>query len=159
MQSVGRTALAQKIRHFCAFQERSHSEVRKKLLDLGAKGDTLEEIIVELIADGFLNEERFAKAYAGGKFRMKHWGRIKIERGLQNHGVSARCIATGMKEIPEDDYLNVVRRLIEQKMSEETEQDLFIRRDKVSRFLIGRGFEPDLVWEQLKREFGSIPRS
>ena len=64
-----------------------------------------------------------------------------------------------MKEIPEDDYLNVVRRLIEQKMSEETEQDLFIRRDKVSRFLIGRGFEPDLVWEQLKREFGSIPRS
>ena len=93
-----------KLRHYCAYQERCHEEVRTKLLSLKVYGDGLEEIINQLISEDFLNEERFAKAYAGGKFRMKKWGRGKIIQGLKARKISDYCIKQGMSEIPEEDY-------------------------------------------------------
>lgn len=140
-----------RIQRYCAFQERSHTQVRKKLFDLGLQSDESELLVSELITDGFLNEERFAKAFAGGKFRMKKWGRNKIEHKLKSQGLSKRCISTGLKEIDSADYQKTLVALLKKKLSEVKEKDIFVRRHKVARFAIGKGYEPDLVWEKLER--------
>ncbi|MBS1975330.1 MAG: RecX family transcriptional regulator, partial [Bacteroidetes bacterium] len=94
----------QKAKHFCAYQERNHLEVREKLYSLGLWKRDVEEVISVLIEEDYLNEERFAIAFAGGKFRMKHWGRAKIKYELQQKKISPYCIKEAMKEINEEDY-------------------------------------------------------
>ena len=96
--------LLKKLAHYCAYQERSHREVKTKLLELGARGLELENIIVELISQNYLNEERFAKAFAGGKFRTKKWGKVKIIQELKKHFLSDYVIKKAIKEISDDDY-------------------------------------------------------
>jgi regulatory protein len=93
-----------KLQAYCAYQDRCHSEVRSKLLDLGIYGDDLEDIIVALIEDNFLNEERYARSYARGKFRIKQWGRLRIRRELKFRKISDYCIRKAMEEIDENDY-------------------------------------------------------
>jgi len=137
---------------FCAYQERSHQEVRDKLYTFGLWKTDVEEILTRLITSGFLNEERFAKAFAGGKFRIKHWGRNKIENELKHRGISKRCIQTGLKEIDEREYRKTLSQLIRKKNKILTEPNLFKKRDKVARFLIGKGFEPELVWITVMEE-------
>lgn len=140
-----------KIKRYCAYQERSHLEVRNKLYQFGLSGDEIDAIITHLIEDGFLNEERFAKAFAGGKFRLKSWGRMKIVYALESKGVTKNCIKSALKEIEESDYKERLRKLADEKrISLASEPNEYVRRDKVSKFLIQRGFEPDLVWEILK---------
>jgi len=137
----------EKISRYCAYQERSHLEVRNKLYGYGLFRDDVEEIISILITDGFLNEERFAKAFTGGKFRIKRWGRIKIVHALEAKGVSKTCIKLALKEIDDVDYQETLNRLIEEKsgMLSQEEND-YVKKDKLSKFLIQRGFEPDIVW-------------
>src|SRR4051812_10671897 len=106
-----------KASHYCAYQERSHKEVRNKLYEYGLHKNDVEEVISKLITDGFLNEERFAKAFAGGKFRMKKWGRKKIVHELEALGVTPRCIRTALKAIDDSDYRNVLKALLEKKLS------------------------------------------
>lgn len=139
-----------KISHYCAYQERSHHEVRSKLFDYGLFSSEVEEIISKLITDGFLNEERFAKAFAGGKFRMKKWGRIKIEHELEAHKITPRCIRKGLEEIDEKDYANALKDILTRKLAHTEEPNPFRKRDRVARFAIGRGYEPELVWSILK---------
>jgi regulatory protein len=139
-----------KIASFCAYQERTQQEVRAKLYEYGIKSDEVEVIIVKLIEDNFLNEERFAKAYAGGKFRVKKWGRLKILRALEMKGLSSYCIKSGLKEIDEDDYLETISLLIIKKSAEITVTNPYQKSHKVATYLISRGFEADLVWEVLK---------
>ncbi|MFT7031819.1 MAG: regulatory protein [Cyclobacteriaceae bacterium] len=139
-----------KLARYCAYQERSQKEARKKLYELGVYGDDTEEVIVELIADNFINEERFAKAYIGGKFRAKRWGRNKILFAIKQHDISDYCIRSGMKEIDEDDYRNTLEHLIESKNETLQEENLFIKRNKISKTLIAKGFESELVWQYLK---------
>ncbi|MBK8342084.1 MAG: RecX family transcriptional regulator [Bacteroidetes bacterium] len=105
-------AALNKLRHYCAYQERCHEEVRTKLLSLKIYGEGLEAIINKLIEDDFLNEERFAKAYAGGKFRMKKWGRGKIVQGLKLRKISDYCIKKAMLEIDESDYQKTLAALV-----------------------------------------------
>ena len=93
-----------KIQKYCAYQERSHKEVRNKLFEYNLWPTEVEEMISRLISDNFLNEERFAKAYAGGKFRMKKWGKLKIINELNRLGLTERCINKGLKEIDSSDY-------------------------------------------------------
>jgi regulatory protein len=140
----------EKMYRFCAYQERSHQEVKNKLFSLGVYKDVSDELITHLILEGYLNEERFAKAYAGGKFRIKQWGRLKITRGLEAKGVSSNCIRSGLKEIDDDDYQSTLRDVLEKKISTEAATNLLIKRDKISRHAIAKGFEPDLVWQLLK---------
>jgi regulatory protein len=137
---------------YCAYQERSHEEVRNKLHTLGLRGDAIDEALSKLILDGFLNEERFAKAFSGGKFRIKNWGRIKIEQALKAHDISTRCIAIGLREIDEDDYRATLKKLIQRKADSITEENVYKRRDIISKYVIAKGFEPELVWELLKEE-------
>jgi regulatory protein len=139
-----------KISHYCAYQERSHKEVRNKLYEYGLHKNDVEEVISKLITDGFLNEERFAKAFAGGKFRMKKWGRNKIVHELQSLGVTPRCIRTGLQSIDDSDYRKVLKDLLKKKLAQTSESNAFKKRDKVARFAIGKGYEPEAVWEILK---------
>lgn len=139
-----------KIQRYCAYQERSHKEVKSKLYDYGLYATQVEEIISQLITDGFLNEERFAKAYAGGKFRIKKWGKLKIKNELEFLGLTKNCIQHGLKEIESSDYTKTLKALIKKKSIEISEENRFKKRDKVARFVIGKGYEPEMVWEYVK---------
>ncbi len=140
----------QKIFRYCAYQERCHSEVRNKLYTYGLYRNDIDTIISYLITEGFLNEERFAKAYAGGKFRMKQWGKLKIQIELEFKGLTKNCIAIGMKEIDAADYCNTLEELIAKKRSHIEEENTFILRDKIAQYVIHKGYEPELVWSTLK---------
>jgi regulatory protein len=135
---------------YCAYQERSHKEVRNKLFTYGLFPSEVEQALTRLITDGFLNEERFAKAFAGGKFRMKKWGRNKITNALQKHGVTTRCIQRGLNEIDDPAYLKTLRSLLRVKLSKISGTDLFKKRYKAAQFAIGKGYEPELVWRLIK---------
>lgn len=137
---------------FCAYQERCHQEVLEKLGKLGVYGVEADELVARLIELGYLNEERFARAFAGGRFRIKHWGRQRIRRELALRKVSAYCIEMAMEEIPEDQYCEVLERLSETKWNQLTEKNVLIRRNKTATYLIGKGFEPSLVWDKLRHK-------
>jgi regulatory protein len=144
------TEAKQKIYRYCAYQERSHNEVRSKLCQYGLVRNETDEILSQLITEGFLNEERFAKAFAGGKFRMKHWGRLKIIHELESKGLTKNCIKAGLKEIDDQKYIATLNNLLTQKAGTLNEKDAFVRKDKLSKYAIQKGFEPELVWSILK---------
>ena len=142
-----------RMRRYCAYQERSHNEVRTKLLALGMRGIDLENVMAKLIEEGFLNEERYALAFAGGKFRIKNWGRTKIEQHLKAKGISDYLINKAMKEIGEGDYRKSLQQLLKKKAGSIKDPNVFSRKQKLSNFLIRKGYEPELVWEEVKRYF------
>lgn len=146
----GKDVALQKMQRYCAFQERCHSEVRQKLLELSVYGDTLEEIIAELIADNYLNEERFARAYARGKFRTKAWGRNRIKQELKMRRVSEYCIRKGLEEIEEDDYLATLQKVIHKKLEELRGEDQFTAQQKTAQYAMRKGYESELIWSVLK---------
>lgn len=142
-----------KIRNYCAYQERSHREVKQKLFSFGLRSSEVDEILARLITDGFLNEERFAKAFAGGKFRMKKWGRIKIQNELEMLGLTPRCVKKGLDEIDASDYRQTLQTLLKKKAETIEEDDTFKVKNRLSRFAIAKGYEPELVWSLLKDMF------
>lgn len=139
----------QQIERYCAYQERSHLEVRNKLYSYGLHRNDVDEILTTLITQGFLNEERFAKAFSGGKFRMKKWGRIKIMHALESKGVSVNCIRIGLKEIDDQAYVKTLRNLLEDKCQSLPQENPFTVRDKLSAYAIHKGYEPELVWREI----------
>jgi len=134
---------------FCAYQERTQQEVREKLLKLNVLKDEIEEIIAELISENFINEERFAKTYASRKFRLKKWGRNKIVQALVQKGLTQYCIDQGLKEIEERVYSDQLRELIRVRYEKLNEPNVFHKKHNISKYLITRGYEPDLVWENI----------
>jgi len=140
-----------KLQRYCAYQERCHQEVRNKLLDLRIYGDDLEEIISDLISDNFLNEERFAKMFAGGKFRIKKWGRVKIKQELKLKKISAYCIKKAMAEIEEEDYIKTLYEVFEKRFKRVKETDEFKIRGNLAKYAISRGYETQLVWQEVKK--------
>lgn len=142
----------EKIKHYCAYQERSHKEVRSKLLSLNVYGEELEQHISILIEENFLNEERYARSLARGKFRMKQWGRIKIEQALQQQNISSYCIRQAMTEIDEHEYASTLGQLARKKYeSLDREEDDFVRKGKVIQHLVQKGYEYPLIQHALKR--------
>ncbi len=135
-----------KITHYCAYQERSHQEVRTKLFAYGLWAHEVEDLLCQLITEGYLNEARFAKAFAGGKFRIKKWGRVKIGNELERHGLTPNCIRLGLREIPETDYHNTLKALLLRKESKITDTDPFRKREKLVRYALVKGYEPTLIW-------------
>ena len=141
-----------KARFYCAYQERCQQEVRDKLYEWGLWTEAVENIISKLITENFLNEERFAKAYAGGKFRIKKWGRVKIKVELKRRKISDYCIRQAMKEIDEDDYLKVLSEILKAR-AHKTKGRKSAKRDyQIGKYIISRGFEADLVWTLVKEE-------
>jgi len=134
------------LEHFCAYQERCHKEVEQKLYDLKMIPEAKEQIILHLLQHNFLNEERFSKAFVRGKFTIKKWGRIKIVNELKFRNISSYNIKTALKEINEDDYLNVLQQLAEKKLTLIKESNSFKKKNKLSTYLISKGFETNLVY-------------
>lgn len=140
-----------KLRHYCAYQERCHSEVRKKCYELGLRGDDLEAAIAHLVEENFLNEERFARAFAGGKFRMQQWGRKKITMALKQKQVSPYCIKKGLEEIDAEVYWDTLLALTGKKYRLLKGEQYLKRQYKTMQFLLQRGFEQELAREAIEQ--------
>ena len=141
-----------KLMRYCAYQERCHQEVRQKIMDLGVYGDDLEEIIAQLIQDNYLNEERFAISFAGGKFRQKQWGKNKIMQALYQRNISDYCINKAISEIDDVDYANTIERLVAKHLEKNSQLELILAKDKTLKYLTqARGFEIDLILSELRK--------
>lgn len=136
-----------KLRRYCAYQERCHREVKQKLWDWGMYENESGQIVVQLIEEGFLNEERYAKAIAGGKFRTKGWGKNKIAAALKSKGIVSNLISSSMNEIDSADYRKKLELLISKKTASLKGEHPITLKQKVARFALGKGYESDLVWE------------
>ncbi|MCB0629465.1 MAG: regulatory protein RecX [Saprospiraceae bacterium] len=143
----------QKLQRYCVYQDRCHAEVRTKLLSLGIYGDDLEEIIVELIGENYLNEERFARSYARGKFRFKCWGRIRITQELKSRRISDYLIRKALEEIDETEYRQALYDLLEKKLALIGTDNDFEKKQKLAGYAQRRGFEGALIWETVGEVF------
>jgi len=135
----------EKIKHYCSYSERCHSVVKEKLYHYGLNTREVDEIVAHLIEEGYLDEERFAVQFAGGHFRLKQWGRVKIIHALKAKGISDYCIKKGMKEIDEEVYEALLKKLAGQKWDSTRGQVPASRWAKTRQFLLQRGFEGNLV--------------
>lgn len=136
---------------YCIYQERTQGEVREKLKSWGVSRDASEEIIAWLITENFINESRFARQFAGGKFRVKKWGRKKIIYELKARGISPNCIRDALQAIDDDEYFTTLRGLAAKKAkSLAPESDPFVIRKKVSTYLLMKGYEPEHIREVLE---------
>lgn len=143
-----------KLQAYCVYQERCHKEVRQKLRDLGIWGEEVDEIISELITDNFLNELRYAKAFAGGKFRVKQWGRKRIVQALKFNQVSAYSIKKALQsELPAEEYEQTLCQVLEKKNQLLKEANPYKRRQKLAKYAQDKGFENFLIWEILNRDY------
>ena len=140
----------QKLKHYCAYQERCHSEVKEKLYSLGVWKQEQDQLISSLIEENYLNEERFAIAFAGGKFRAKQWGRVKIKYDLRQKQVSAYCIKKALQQIDEEEYLKVLTKFAKEKYASLKSEQYLVRKKKTAAYLLQRGFESELVNDILK---------
>lgn len=137
----------QKAKQYCAYQERSHAEVKEKLYSFGLYKQQVEELLSQLIEEDYLNEERFAIQFVGGKFRMKQWGRVKIKYELKQKQVSEYCIKKALKQIPEQEYLSTLQKLSAKKWTliKKSDTNKYSRLAKLTDYLLQKGFELDLV--------------
>ena len=136
----------QKIRHFAAYQERCHQEIKEKLYMFGLYSKEVDEILALLIEENYLNEERFAEAFAGGKFRIRQWGRIRIRYELKQKRVSDYCIRKAMQTIPEEDYLAALKKIAEKKWNTlSTEKSPYTKKAKAIDYLLQKGYEMELA--------------
>ena len=144
--------ILQKAASYCAYQERTQDEVLQRLKKWNVWGEEADEIIAELISTNYLSEERFAKTYAGGKFRIKNWGKKKIKSELHRRGLSDYSIEKGMGEIGDVAYSTTLKELLVKKkiLLERTESDAFKRKQKLARFALSKGYESDLVWKMIE---------
>ena len=140
----------QKIEHFCSYQERCHDEVVSKLRTMKMDSDEIDQIMVHLIAENFLNEERFACSFARGKHRIKHWGKIRIINELKFRNISQTLINTALKEITPEEYLATFHALAERQWESIRENNSLKKRKKICDYLLRRGFESNLVYDKVK---------
>jgi regulatory protein len=136
---------------YCAYQERCQQEVREKLYSMKLATDEVENIIVKLIEENFLNEERFAIAYASGKFRIKKWGKVKIKHALKQHQISDYCIKKALKLIDLDEYISVIEELVSKKYESFKGNTKVLRIKKTQSYLFSRGFETEYVSEAIRK--------
>ncbi len=141
-----------KIASYCAYQERCQQEVRTKLYSYELYRDEVEELLSWLIQENYINEERFATTFAGGKFRIKKWGKFKIAQALKQKDISEYCLKKAMQEIDMEDYLVTIKELATKKSSEYALRisNEYQLRDKTAKHIISKGFEPTLVWQIIK---------
>ena len=139
----------QKLEHYCAYQDRCHDEVIQKLRSLKMTSDETDHIVVHLIAENFLNEERFACSFARGKHRIKHWGKIRIVRELQMRHLTKYNIDKALKEITEE-YLENFHAWGEKYWDTLQETILLKKKKKWCDYFLRKGFESNLVYEKVQ---------
>ncbi len=141
-----------KMQSWCAYQERSQQDARNKLYELGMWEEAVENIIVKLIEDNFLNEERFAMSFARGKFVIKKWGRIKIKQELKQKRVSDYCLKKALQQIDETEYINTLKKLIETKRKLIKEPSKIKLQYKLMTYALSKGYEKDVVFDVLNNK-------
>jgi regulatory protein len=135
-----------KLMQYCAYQERCHTEVKEKLYSYGVYGLDADDIVSKLIEEDYLNEQRFAIQFAGGRFRLKQWGRVKIKYELKQKNVSEFCIRKALQSIDSDAYNATLQKLANQKITAlKSEKNIFIKKRKLQDFLMQKGFETDYI--------------
>jgi regulatory protein len=145
-KNIGTEVAFRKIKHYCAYQERSHAEVKQKLYGYGLYKNEVDLLLSNLIEENYLNEERFAIAFAGGKFRIKQWGKTKIKYGLSQKQVSAYCIKKALASIAEEDYEKTLQKLAQEKLKTlQSEKNIFAKKSKLQNYLMGKGYEFAIV--------------
>lgn len=144
-QAITKEKAIQKIKHYCAYQERSHYETKEKLYSFKLRRQDVEEILALLIEEDYLNEERFAQRFASGRFSLKKWGRKKIEYELKQKQVSAYNIKTALKQIDELTYKQTLLQLAEAKWNSLKHEQYINRQAKTTSYLLQKGFEASLV--------------
>lgn len=155
MTATQKDLLLAKAMKFCAYQERCQKELRTRLYEWKARKDEIEWVIGRCIEEGFVNEERFARAFAGGKFRTKGWGKEKITQELQQKEISAYCIRKAMEEISGHDYRKRLQGHLAKKMEQQKGENLFIARKKAADYAIRKGFAASEAWEVLMEMYPS----
>ena len=141
-----------KMQSWCAYQERCQQDARNKLFELGLWPEAVENIIVKLIEDNFLNEERFATAFARGKFTIKKWGRIKIKQELKQKRVGDYCLKKAMQQIDETEYMATLKKLIDSKRKLIKEKSPIKLNYKLMNYVLSKGYEKDLVFDILNNK-------
>ncbi len=142
-----------KIESYCAYQDRSHFEVKNKLFSWGLSSDQADQLLAYLIENKFLDEGRFAESYVSGKLRIKHWGRIKIRQGLKLKQIPETIIQLAFKTIDPDEYFEILKHEIAKKQKDlSNEKDPWKKKAKLLRYVQSKGFENDLIYEA----FGSL---
>jgi len=142
--------IKRKLENYCVYQDRCHKEVEQKMWEFHLIPEARELILLSLMKDNFLNEERFAKSYARGKFRIKSWGKPRIVRELKFRDISAYNIKTALKEIDEQEYISTIYRITENRNEVISEPNEYKRRQKLIDFLMRKGFENDLIFKTVK---------
>ena len=139
--------IKKKLEYYCVYQDRCHQEVEKKLQEYQLIPEAREKILLHLFQENFLNEERFSKSFARGKFRIKKYGKQRIVKELKYRGISAYNIKTALKEIDDDEYVITANLLIEKKKDSLNESNLIIKRKKITDYMLRKGYEFNLIQE------------
>lgn len=139
-----------KLMNYCAYQERCHQDVEQKLIELRMIPEARQQIIHTLLEENFLNEERFAQSFARGKFKIKKWGRIRIQQELKRRSISRFNIETALKEIPDQEYFETLDLLFEKRRKSLTEKNPQRLKKKIADYLLYRGWESHLIYEKLR---------
>ena len=151
-KSLTKEQALQKLKQYCAYQERSHYDVSSKLYDLGVWKKDHDEIIAALIEEDYLNEERFAIAFAGGKFRIKKWGKEKIKQALKQKHVRDYCIKKAMREIDDADYWETLQKLFQEKYAALSDKQYLVRKKRTMDYLRAKGYEYSLIHQLLNEK-------
>ena len=139
--------IKRKLEQYCVYQDRCHKEVEQKMREYNLIPEAKEMILLSLLQDNFLNEERFAKSFARGKFRIKHWGKQRIVRELKFRDISSYNIKTALKEIDEQEYLKTIYSITEKRNEAISETNIYKRKRKLIDFLMRKGYENELIYK------------
>ena len=142
--------IKRKLERYCVYQDRCHKEIETKLKEFVLIEEAKNQIILHLLEHNFLNEERFSKSFARGKFKIKHWGKQRIVRELKFRDISEYNIKTALKEIDENEYLATIHTIAAKRNSLIKETDFYKRKKKLTDFLIRKGYEFDLIFSTTK---------
>lgn len=139
--------IKRKLEQYCVYQDRCHQEVEQKMRDYQLIPEAKEIILLGLLKDNFLNEERFSKSFARGKFRIKSWGKQRIIKELKFRNISTYTIKTALKEIDEQEYLKTIYRITQKRNEMISEKNRYKKKKKLTDFLLRKGYETDLVFK------------
>jgi regulatory protein len=139
-----------KAEHFCGYRERCSYEVKQKLRDLDADENETEKVLASLQEDDYLSDERFARLFASGKFRIKRWGKNKIRAELRMKKMPDSFIYNALDVIDEEEYNKTIEHLIAKKEREVKSKNTKDKTRKIAMYLLSKGFESELIWKALK---------
>lgn len=142
----------ERLKKFCSIQDRCQQDVVNKMKNWGLSQNSQDHILEILIQENYIDELRYAKSFCKGKFNIKKWGKNKIKYELKNKNISKNCIAEGLNEIDDYSYLNTLEKIYKKKKDNTIEKNIYVKNNKIARFLISKGFESNLVWGKIKEK-------